>query len=184
MTRIHSIFPTQETTAVPLAGWVVFVLIAALCGTGCSRVAGYSNEPLFPSGIHSLCLLLLFALPLISLGCEDLPAAPNIPPTASFIYNPVSPIIAGDTAVTFNAVGSRDSDGSIASYVWTFGDGTPEQSTPSPTLVHVFADTPVRCVDVTYAVLLTVIDDKGASGSASQQVRVTEVPVAGSAQCR
>jgi PKD repeat protein len=133
-------------------------------------------------GIRNLCLLLLS--PLFIVSCEDLPAAPNIPPTASFIYNPVSPIIAGDTAVTFNAVGSRDSDGSIASYVWTFGDGTPEQSTTSPTLVHVFADTPVRCINVTYAVLLTVVDDKGASGSASQQVTVTEVPVAGSAQCR
>ena len=50
--------------------------------------------------------------------------------------------------------------------------------------MHVFADTPVRCVDVTYAVLLTVVDDKGDSGSASQQVKVTEVPAPGSAQCR
>ena len=133
-------------------------------------------------GIRNLCLLLLS--PLFIVSCEDLPAAPNIPPTASFIYNPVSPIIAGDTAVSFNAVGSRDSDGTIASYVWSFGDGTPEQSTTSPTLVHVFADTPVRCVDVTYAVLLTVVDDKGDTGSASQQVKVTEVPIAGSAQCR
>ncbi len=133
-------------------------------------------------GIGSLCLLLLFSLFVVS--CEDLPAAPNIPPTATFIYNPVSPIIAGDTAVTFNAVGSRDSDGTIASYNWSFGDGTPDQSTTSPTLVHVFADTPVRCTDVTYAVLLTVVDDKGDSGSASEQVKVTEVPVAGSAACR
>ena len=136
-------------------------------------------------GIRNLsALLCLLPLLLVVPGCEDLPAAPNIPPTASFIYNPVSPIIAGDTAVSFNAVGSRDTDGSIASYNWSFGDGTPEQSTTSPTLVHVFADTPVRCVDVIYAVLLTVVDDKGDSGSASQQVKVTEVPVAGSAACR
>lgn len=133
-------------------------------------------------GIRNLLLLLL--LPLFIVSCEDLPAAPNIPPTASFIYNPVSPIIAGDTAVTFNAVGSRDSDGTIDSYNWSWGDGTPDQSTTSPTIVHVFADTPVRCVDVTYAVLLTVVDDKGASGSASQQVKVTEVPLTGSAGCR
>jgi PKD repeat protein len=117
-------------------------------------------------------------------SCEDLPAAPNIPPTATFIFNPVSPIIAGETPVSFNAVGSRDSDGTIASYNWSWGDGTPDQSTTSPTIVHVFADTAVRCVDVTYAVLLTVVDDKGDSGSASEQVRVTEVPVAGSGSCR
>ena len=133
-------------------------------------------------GIRNLCLLLLS--PLLLVACEDLPAAPNIPPTASFIYNPVSPIIAGETSVSFNAVGSRDSDGTIARYVWSFGDGTPDQETASPTLVHVFADTSVRCVEVTYAVLLTVIDDKGDSGSASQQVRVTEQPVPGSAACR
>jgi large repetitive protein len=128
-----------------------------------------------------LCLLpFLLVVP----GCEDLPAAPNIPPTASFIYNPISPINAGETPVSFNAVGSRDSDGSIASYNWIWGDGTPEQSTTSPTIVHVFADTPSRCIDVTYAVLLTVVDDKGDVGTASQQVKVTELPLASSAQCR
>jgi PKD repeat protein len=132
-------------------------------------------------------LLLLFPLTLFAASCEKLPPVPtipNIPPTASFIYNPVAPITAGETPVSFNASGSRDSDGSIASYVWSWGDGTPDQSTTGPIIVHVFADTPVRCVDVTYAVLLTVVDDKGDSGSASQQVKVTEVPVAGSAQCR
>lgn len=133
-------------------------------------------------GIRNCCLLLLS--PLLLVSCEDLPAAPNIPPTATFIFNPVSPIIAGETPVSFNAVGSRDSDGTIASYNWSWGDGTPDQSTTSPTIVHVFADTAVRCVDVTYAVLLTVVDDKGDSGSASEQVRVTEVPVAGSGSCR
>jgi PKD repeat protein len=134
-------------------------------------------------GIRSPLPLLLF-LALGGIACEDLPEAPNIPPTASFIYNPVSPITAGQTPVTFNAVGSTDSDGSIASYVWNFGDGTPEQATTSPTILHVFADTPIRCTDVTYAVLLSVVDDKNDSTSASQQVRVTEVPVAGSAECR
>ncbi len=75
-------------------------------------------------------------------------------------------------------------DGTIAAYKWSWGDGTPEQSTTSPTIVHAFADTTVRCVHVTYAVLSTVVDDKGQSGSASQQVKVTEVPVAGSTGCR
>jgi PKD repeat protein len=135
-------------------------------------------------GIRNLCLLFLLPFVVVAPGCEDLPAAPNIPPTASFIYNPVSPITAGETPVSFNAVGSRDSDGTIASYVWSWGDGTPEQSTTSPTIIHVFADTAIRCVDVTYAVLLVVVDDKGESGSSSQQVRVTEVPASGSSACR
>jgi hypothetical protein len=39
-----------------LAGWVCLVSIVAFGGTGCSSVAGYSNESLFPSGIRSLYL--------------------------------------------------------------------------------------------------------------------------------
>jgi PKD repeat protein len=129
---------------------------------------------------------LLFLLPLVVVapGCENLPAAPNIPPVASFIFNPVSPINAGETPVNFNAVGSHDSDGTIASYNWSWGDGSPDQTTTSPTIVHVFVDTPARCIDVTYAVLLTVVDDKGGTGSASQQVTVTELPAPGSSGCK
>lgn len=128
-------------------------------------------------------LLLLVPVALVAPACEDLPAAPNVPPTATFIYNPVSPITAGETPVSFNAVGSRDSDGTIASYVWSFGDGTPEQPVDSPTVVHVFPDTAARCLEITYAVLLTVVDDKGERAVASQQVKVIEAPVPGSAAC-
>lgn len=134
--------------------------------------------------IRHLCVRLLLPWVALTPACEDLPAAPNIPPTASFIFNPVSPINAGETPVSFNAIGSRDSDGSIASYNWTWGDGTPVQSTTGSTIVHVFADTPARCIEITYAVLLTVVDDKGDSASASQQVTVTELPVESSTGCR
>jgi len=49
--------PTLKTpTAERLAGWVCLVSIIAFGGTGCSHMAGYSNESLFPSGIRSLCL--------------------------------------------------------------------------------------------------------------------------------
>jgi len=137
-------------------------------------------------GIRTLAWPLLL-LAVVAPGCEDLPPAPepvNVPPTASFIYNPVSPIAAGETPVAFNASGSRDNDGSIATYNWSWGDGAPDQSTTSPTITHVFADTPSRCIDVTYAVLLTVVDDKGGVGTASQQVKVTELPAPSSTQCR
>jgi len=138
-------------------------------------------------GIRKLSLPFLFLLAVVASGCEDLPPAPepvNAPPVASFIYNPVSPIAAGETPVAFNATGSRDTDGTIANYNWSWGDGSPDQSTPNPTIAHVFTDTAARCVEVTYAVLLTVVDDKGAVGTASQQVKVTETPVPTSTQCR
>jgi len=127
-------------------------------------------------------LLLLIPVALLAPACEDLPAAPNVPPSATFIFNPVSPITAGETPVTFNASGSRDSDGQIASYVWNFGDGS-EQSSDGPTFVHVFPDTAARCLEITYAVLLTVVDDKNDRAVASQQVKVIEAPVPGSAAC-
>ena len=139
-------------------------------------------------GIRNLsALLCLLPLVLVTPACEDLPPAPepvNVPPVASFIYNPVSPINAGETPVLFNATGSRDTDGSVTTYTWTWGDGTPDQATPNPTISHTFPDTPSRCVDATYAVLLTVVDDKGATGTASEQVKVTELPAPGSAACR
>jgi hypothetical protein len=108
----------------------------------------------------------------------------NVPPVASFIYNPVSPITAGDTPVVFNATGSRDTDGSITTYNWTWGDGSPDQATANPTIQHVFPNTPARCVEITYAVLLTVTDDKDGVGTASQQVKVIEAPPPGSQECR
>jgi len=115
--------------------------------------------------------------------CEKLPAIPNVPPVASFIYSPVSPINAGQTVVVFNASGSTDADGQIVSYTWNFGDGTPEETRPTATISHVFPDTPATCLEIVYTVLLTVTDDKGARGSASQTARVTELPPPTSIEC-
>lgn len=113
-------------------------------------------------------------------SCEDLP---NIPPVAAFIFSPVSPIVAGQSAVAFNASGSGDADGTVRRYVWDFGDGTGQVTVEGPTTTHVFPDTPALCVEVVYTVLLTVEDDGGERASASQQVRVVELPAPGSQAC-
>jgi hypothetical protein len=133
--------------------------------------------------IRSLVWPALLLLALVTPGCEDLPETPNIPPVATFIYNPVSPITAGETPVSFNAVGSRDSDGSITSYTWNFGDGV-EQTSAEPTITHVFVNTPATCIEIIYTVLLTVLDNDGEKAAASQQVKVIEAPAPGSTQCR
>jgi PKD repeat protein len=123
---------------------------------------------------------------LTNLGCEKLPAAPDLPneiPIASFSYTPVAPIYAGETPVAFSALGSHDNDGQIVSYIWNFGDGTPEQTTVDPTMRHTFPDTLARCLNVTYGVMLVVVDDKGGRGVATQSVTVTELPAPNAPEC-
>jgi len=106
-----------------------------------------------------------------AVGCEDLP---NVPPSASFIFSPVSPIGAGSTPVTFNASGSSDSDGHIVTFTWDFGDGSGTQSESGPVVTHVFPNRAENCIQIVYAVLLTVEDDGGGHATASQNVTVTE----------
>ncbi len=129
-------------------------------------------------------LFLVVLLPVLIAACQNLPEPPNIPPTASFFFTPVSPITAGQTTVNFNAEASRDTDGTIASYTWDWGDGTPEQTGTSPTITHLFPDNPnQRCLNAIFSVQLTVTDNKGATTSTSEQVTVIEPPPPGSPQC-
>ncbi len=77
----------------------------------------------------------------------------NAPPAAAFTSS-----AAGLTA-SFNGGGSTDSDGTIASYAWNFGDGsTGTGATPT----HTYA------TGTTYNVTLTVTDNQGATGTVTQ----------------
>ncbi|HVQ39604.1 MAG TPA: PKD domain-containing protein, partial [Pyrinomonadaceae bacterium] len=67
-------------------------------------------------------------------------------------------------AVQFNGAGSTDPDGTIASYAWTFGDGT-TGSGATPTHAYATAGT--------YTVNLTVTDNLGATSSATTTVTIT-----------
>jgi len=130
---------------------------------------------------------LVATLPLVVFvsGCASgsaTPVTPNVPPVAQFVFNPVSPIFAGQTQVLFNARGSSDADGNIVNYVWDFGDGTPQETTPNTAVTHVFPKIS-RCVDITYAVLLTVTDNKGATNTISNTATVTNLPPPASLQC-
>ena len=132
----------------------------------------YGSEPLKPRLRSPAVLALALAGSVAaSLGCTKLPDVPNVPPQAAFIFTPVSPVVAGFTNVTFNASGSRDDDGRVASYVWDFGDGTGQVTSGEPVAHHVFQA--AGCPTSIYVVLLTVVDDAGDRGSASQSITVS-----------
>ena len=84
----------------------------------------------------------------------------NQPPTAQFT-GPTAGTVG--TAVTFNAAGSSDPDGSIASYAWTFGDNTAATGV-SPTKTWSTAGT--------FTVTLTVTDNQGATATRSATVTI------------
>ena len=70
----------------------------------------------------------------------------------------------GPLTVTLSSTGSQDSDGSIAGYAWSFGDGG---SAVEPNPTHTFVSSGV------YTATLTVTDDQGASASSSVVITVS-----------
>jgi len=94
----------------------------------------------------------------------------NTQPPFAEVTGPAGAIAEGDSA-TFDASGSVDPNGTIASYAWDFGDG----STGSGASVsHTFTQ------DGVFTVRVTVTDNDGLSDSATFTVNVTNVaPVVG-----
>ncbi len=83
---------------------------------------------------------------------------PNLLPTASFTNSCTA------LTCTFNGSASADTDGSISSYRWNFGDGTSATgATPSKTY----------SAGGTYSVTLTVTDNSGATGTQTRSVVAT-----------
>jgi PKD repeat protein len=91
------------------------------------------------------------------------PPPANVTPTAVI----GSPDITG-LSVKVSGSGSSDSDGTIAGYAWTYGDGG--TATGVSPAAHVYA------TGGTYTITLTVTDDDGATDSATRQVTVTAPP--------
>ncbi|MEX2184639.1 MAG: PKD domain-containing protein [Chloroflexota bacterium] len=90
------------------------------------------------------------------------PPPDNVAPTAAFTSSCI------DLTCTFTDA-STDTDGTIATRAWTFGDGGTSTDT-NPSRTYAAAGT--------YAVTLTVTDDDGATGSVSRDVTVTAPPPA------
>ena len=85
----------------------------------------------------------------------------NIPPTAEFGFYPGTGIF--PVEITFDASDSRDPDGRIVQYSWNFGDG----GLASGRVVrHTFESWG------TFSVRLTVLDDRGASGTRARAIEI------------
>ncbi|MCX8103802.1 MAG: PKD domain-containing protein, partial [Candidatus Bipolaricaulota bacterium] len=97
-------------------------------------------------------------------------AQSNAPPRADFRFSPQNPDT--NSPVTFDASGSRDPDGSIVKYEWDFnGDGRFDETKTVPTTTRLFD----RAGE--WRINLRVTDNRGATGSISKIVKVTEAPV-------
>ncbi len=83
----------------------------------------------------------------------------NIPPTASFTDN------CTDLSCNFDGSASSDSDGSIVSYSWNFGDGNTDSGV---SVSHTYA------AGGDFTVGLTVTDDGGATNTSSRTVTVVD----------
>ncbi len=82
----------------------------------------------------------------------------NQPPNASFTFT------TNELTASFDASGSSDSDGTIASYAWDFGDGTTGSGITASRTYSAAG---------TYTVKLTVTDNEGATDSQTKSVTVT-----------
>lgn len=86
----------------------------------------------------------------------------NVLPTASFTDS------CTDLDCFFDGTGSSDTDGSISSYSWNFGDGS---TATGSSVSHSYA------ADGTYSVQLTVTDNAGGTDSQTQSVTVSDTVV-------
>jgi PKD domain-containing protein len=72
-----------------------------------------------------------------------------------------------DQPTSFNASGSYDLSGPMATYEWNYGDGSPTETTTSPTITHVYLKTGA------YLVSLTLSDESGPTNASTQTQQVT-----------
>lgn len=111
-------------------------------------------------GTYAVTLTVTDSLGLVNSTTQNVvAAAPNVLPTAAFAAT------SNGLTTTVDAGASTDVDGSIASYAWNWGDGSPAGS--GATATHLYG------ASGSYTVELTVTDDRGGTSAVTHVVTVT-----------
>jgi len=133
-------------------------------GDGVNGVGGTISHTYASAGIYMATLTVKD-----NLGAADsasiqitVTAPANRAPTAVIATNGTNG--AAPFTVAFNGSASTDSDGTIAGYLWDFGDG---KIGSGATAVHSYAD------PGTYTAMLTVTDNRGATGVSSLVIAIS-----------
>lgn len=97
----------------------------------------------------------------------SLVASSNVAPTVVMGSNVRSGY--GPLTVNFSSLGSTDKDGSITRYAWSFGDGSPVNTSPNPSYTYTKTGS--------YLATLTVWDNTGFSAMKTLTISVQAEPV-------
>ena len=114
-----------------------------------------------------------FALLILAVGLaypEITVSLAGTPPVAQFSYSPEKPLI--NETIVFDASESYDPDGDIVSYKWNFGDGSPNETLPTPLIEHKYS------AYGNYTVTLVVTDNDGLESYIQKTVTVIDYPTA------
>lgn len=130
-------------------------------GDGSPATASATASHTFVEGTYTVTLTVTDERGGVGSATAELAVVANQPPTAVIGTPDCEPLVC-----TFDGSGSADPDDTIVSYTWDFGDGTPSAS--GVTAAHDFV-TPGA-----HMVTLTVVDEFGASVSATLEVDVPD----------
>jgi PKD repeat protein len=137
-------------------------------GTSSEETVGPTVSHTFPTAGAHLVALTVFAGDGTSIGSAGLIVTGDEGPGPALSIATATPTAA--QPVSFNGSGSTDSDGSITSYEWNFGDGSPVGTGAAPS--HTYAAVG------TYMATLLVGDSSGQIATISHPVVVDEAPAA------
>ena len=133
-------------------------------GDGSTGTGLTVSHPFRTAGTFTVTLTVVDGVGRSRSASQTVVVGPGTNPTPRITVSPTAPVV--NQSVNFNAATSTPAPGRrIVSYVWDFGDGTPQAT--GPQVSHAFGRVG------TYVVTLTVTDDVGRTAAVTTQVAVS-----------